>query len=200
MADAWIYGDQGSEGTSRLLAELGFSPHRVAANGTLRPPEGASRAPALALVLSTGDEQPSCAEVCARLAADEELAEVPVIVALPADGLGAGVGVAEGHELLVEPFTAEELQARIARARRVVNGIDHDDIVAQVNAALVDMPEGDGRIPRVSPATVGPSLAIDDDSEQVHLAIGGRSLPREHVDREALDVVNHIFGGGLSSR
>lgn len=82
----------------------------------------------------------------------------------------------------------------------VAGDIDHDDIVAQVNAALVDMPEGDGRIPRVSPATVGPSLAIDDDSEQVHLAIGGRSLPREHVDREALDVVNHIFGGGLSSR
>ena len=43
--------------------------------------------------------------------------------------LGAGIGVAEGHELLVEPFTAEELQARIARARRAVNGIDHDDIV-----------------------------------------------------------------------
>ena len=129
MSDAWIYGDNGSDATSRLLAELGFSPHRVAANGTLRPPEGDSRAPALALVLSDGSEQPSCAEICARLAADEELAEVPVIVSLPADGLGAGVGVAEGHELLIEPFTAGELQARIARARRAVNGIDHDDIV-----------------------------------------------------------------------
>ena len=131
MSDAWIYGDQGSETTSRLLAELGFSPHRVAANGTLRPPEGESRTPALALVLATGLEQPSCAEICARLAADEELAEVPVIVSLPADVLGAGVGVgvAEGHELLIEPFTAEELQARIARARRAVNGIDHDDVV-----------------------------------------------------------------------
>jgi DNA-binding response OmpR family regulator len=80
-------------------------------------------------VLSDGSEQPSCAEICARLAADEELAEVPVIVSLPADGLGTGVGVAEGHELLIEPFTAGELQARIARARRAVNGIDHDDIV-----------------------------------------------------------------------
>jgi len=131
VSDAWIYGDHDSETTSRLLAELGFSPHRVAANGTLRPPDGASRAPALALVLATGNEQPSCAEICARLAADEELAEVPVIVSLPADvlGDGVGVGVAEGHELLIEPFTAEELQARIGRARRAVNGIDHDDIV-----------------------------------------------------------------------
>ena len=52
MSDAWIYGGDGSEDTSRLLAELGFSPHRVAANGTLRPPDGLSRAPALALVLN----------------------------------------------------------------------------------------------------------------------------------------------------
>ncbi len=129
MSDAWIYGDDGSDTATRLLAELGFSPHRVAANGTLRPPEGEARAPALALVLVSGSEQPSCAELCARLAADEELGEVPVIVALAADVLGAGIGIAEGHELLIEPFTAEELQTRIARARRAVNGIDHDDIV-----------------------------------------------------------------------
>ena len=129
LSDAWIYGEQVSEATSRLLAELGFSPHRVAANGTLRPAAGTSRTPALALVLSTGQEQPSCTDICARLAADEELAQVPVIVSLPADGLAAGVGVTEGHELLIEPFTAAELRARIARARRAVNGIDHDDVV-----------------------------------------------------------------------
>lgn len=129
MSDAWIYGDEGGELTSRLLAELGFSPHRVGANGTLRPPEGDSRAPALAVVLASGLEQPSCAELCARLAADDDLAEVPVLVALGCGGLAEGIGVAEGHELLVEPFSAEELQARIARARRAVNGIDHDDVV-----------------------------------------------------------------------
>jgi DNA-binding response OmpR family regulator len=129
VTDAWIYGEQGSEATSRLLAELGFSPHRVAANGTLRPSEGAGKTPALALILASGLEQPSCAELCARLAADEELGEVPVLVAVGSGALTDGLGVAEGHELLVEPFSAEELQARIARARRAVNGIDHDDIV-----------------------------------------------------------------------
>ena len=129
MSDAWIYGEQGSEATSRLLAELGFSPHRVAANGTLRPPDGDSRAPAIAVILATGLEQPSCAELCARLAADDDLGEVPVLVALASGALAAGIGVAEGHELLVEPFSSDELQARIARARRAVNGIDHDDIV-----------------------------------------------------------------------
>jgi DNA-binding response OmpR family regulator len=129
VSDAWIYGEQGGEATSRLLAELGFSPHRVAANGTLRPPEGDTRAPALAVILATGLEQPSCAELCARLAADDDLGEVPVLVALASGALAAGIGVAEGHELLVEPFSSEELQARIARARRAVNGIDHDDVV-----------------------------------------------------------------------
>jgi len=82
----------------------------------------------------------------------------------------------------------------------VAGDVDHSDVVAQVASALVDMPGGDGRILRTQPAAVGPSLSIEDDSEQVHLAVGGRSLPRSHVDREALDVVNHVFGGGLSSR
>jgi predicted Zn-dependent peptidase len=30
--------------------------------------------------------------------------------------------------------------------------------------------------------------------------LGGRALPRSDDDREALDVVNHVLGGGLSSR
>jgi DNA-binding response OmpR family regulator len=129
VSDAWIYGDRECETTTRLLAELGFSPHRVAANGTLRPPEGDNRAPALALVLADDSEQPSCSELCARLAADDELGEVPVLVAVDSGELAEGVGISEGHELIVEPFSADELQTRIARARRAVNGIDHDDIV-----------------------------------------------------------------------
>ena len=129
MSDAWIYGESDTEPASRLLAELGFSPHRVAANGTLRPPDGDSRAPALALVIASGLGQPSCAELCARLAADDELGEVPVLVALGTGELAEGLGISEGHELIVEPFSAGELQARIARARRAVNGIDHDDVV-----------------------------------------------------------------------
>jgi len=45
VSDAWIYGGAGGETTSRLLAELGFSPHRVAANGTrcgLKPSSASS--------------------------------------------------------------------------------------------------------------------------------------------------------------
>ena len=42
--------------------------------------------------------------------------------------------------------------------------------------------------------------SMDDDTEQMHIVMGGRALPRNDEDREALDVVNHVFGGGLSSR
>ena len=82
----------------------------------------------------------------------------------------------------------------------VAGDVDHDEVVDAIRDAFIDMPAGDGRIARRKPAGPGGDVAIDDDSEQVHLAIGGRSLRRDHVDREALDVVNHVFGGGLSSR
>jgi DNA-binding response OmpR family regulator len=107
VSDAWIYGEHGGEATSQLLAELGYSPHRVAANGTLRPPAGDNRAPALAVVLASGLEQPSCEELCARLAADEDLGEVPVLVAMDRDRLAEGLGVAEGHELLIRVGSLE---------------------------------------------------------------------------------------------
>ena len=82
----------------------------------------------------------------------------------------------------------------------VAGDVDHDDIVAKVAAAFADLPTGDGRIARTAPTALGESVHLDDDSEQVHLAFGGRALRRDHPDREALDVVNHAFGGGLSSR
>jgi predicted Zn-dependent peptidase len=82
----------------------------------------------------------------------------------------------------------------------VAGEVEHDEIRDAVAAAFADLPEGDGRVPRHRPGDVGESFAIDDDSEQIHLAIGGRAVRRDDPDREVLDVVNHVFGGGLSSR
>ena len=94
------------------------------------------RGAGIELVALDGDDDRHVAEVLVAFetradagVADDDLREVPVLVALGRGALPDGVGVAEGHELLVEPFTAGELQARIARARRAVNGIDHDDVV-----------------------------------------------------------------------
>ncbi len=128
MRDAWIYtaATEGAGDAAQLLAELGYSPHRVdSTNGSLRPtgPDGAgSRPPAVALVVG-GDE------VCARLRDDEELGDVPVVVAVEADALDGGELVYEGHELIVLPLGAAELAARIARARRKVHGVEEGEVV-----------------------------------------------------------------------
>ena len=82
----------------------------------------------------------------------------------------------------------------------VAGDVDHDEVVAAIETAFAAMSSGDGRIARSAPGSAETDVEIDDDSEQVHLAIGGRSVPRDDPDREALDVVNHVFGGGLSSR
>lgn len=129
MAEAWIYTDESvdevASDVARLLAELGFAPRKVAANGSLRPEgDGGAppRPPDLALVLSDP-------ELCTRLEGDEDLGDVPVVVAIDGAELDAGGAVHEGHEMIVLPLRAAELRARIARARRRVNGVPDDNVV-----------------------------------------------------------------------
>ncbi|MDO9353554.1 MAG: response regulator transcription factor [Solirubrobacteraceae bacterium] len=125
MSDVWIYGAPGGAtgSTARLVAELGFSPHVLEPGGAIRPEGAASRAPSALIVVGAS------AETCRRLEEDEDLGEVAVLVAVDADQLDQGEGIAVGHELLVQPFTAAELQTRIARARRAVNGTEPGETV-----------------------------------------------------------------------
>jgi DNA-binding response OmpR family regulator len=129
MAEAWIYTDESvddvASDVARMLAELGFAPRKVSANGSLRPEgDGGAppRPPDLALVLSDPG-------LCARLESDEDLGDVPVVVAIDGAELDHGGAVHEGHELIVLPLRAPELRARIARARRRVNGVPDDNVV-----------------------------------------------------------------------
>ncbi len=86
----------------------------------------------------------------------------------------------------------------------IAGAVDPDEVIDQVTKHFDGFPEGDGRRERCAPdpgaITPGAIVAIDDDTEQVHMVVGGRSLRREHPDREALDIANHVLGGGLSSR
>ena len=78
--------------------------------------------------------------------------------------------------------------------------IDHDTALHLVSNAFADVrPTGHKQI-RSALESMGGSDSMDDDTEQIHIVMGGRALPRNDEDREALDVVNHVFGGGLSSR
>jgi DNA-binding response OmpR family regulator len=132
MPEAWIYVEPGDPSpaageVSEVLAELGFAPRKVSANGTLRPAgedgaSGTAKPPDLALIL--GDPG-----VCARIERDEDLGDVPVVVAVDGDEIDAGSTVHEGHELIVLPLRPGELRARIARARQRVAGVADDDVV-----------------------------------------------------------------------
>ncbi|MBT8216995.1 MAG: insulinase family protein [Acidimicrobiia bacterium] len=52
-----------------------------------------------------------------------------------------------------------------------------------------------------SPAAVEPSVAIRHrDTEQTHLVIGGEGLARGDERRYAFGLLNHVMGGGMSSR
>ncbi len=98
------------------VAELGFSPRLVEANGDLRPSESdgvAGRPPDLAVVI--GDEA-----LCERLRDDVAFADVPIVLSILPEDLGERVPV--GEELLIPPFTAAELEARIVRARHQLGG------------------------------------------------------------------------------
>jgi DNA-binding response OmpR family regulator len=135
MPDAWIYAPPGTASdAARLLAELGFSPRQVTANGSLRPDgaDGAAgRPPALALVVAD-------AETCTRLRDDEDLADVPVVHAVDAGALGEGEYLHEGHELIVLPLDGPELAARIARARRRAPGVEDGDVV-RIGTLVIDL-------------------------------------------------------------
>jgi predicted Zn-dependent peptidase len=77
---------------------------------------------------------------------------------------------------------------------------DPDEMLAMVQRAFTDVRRSSAPLDRLAPDTGSGVVALDDDSEQLHIVLGGRSLPRGDDDREALDVVNHVLGGGLSSR
>ena len=78
--------------------------------------------------------------------------------------------------------------------------LDHDVALGQVTEAFAALTPGDGRVARSDPGAATSGEIIDDDTEQVHIVLGMHGLRRSDSDREALDVVNHVFGGGLSSR
>jgi predicted Zn-dependent peptidase len=82
----------------------------------------------------------------------------------------------------------------------IAGAVDVDAVIDAVAKAFDSMPTGNGRVDRYPPTSVGVDEHITDDTEQVHLVMGGRSIARADSDREALDVVNHVLGGGLSSR
>jgi DNA-binding response OmpR family regulator len=131
MSDVWIYAPAPEQAVipAQLLAELGYAPRRLEVNGALRPDGGGSRPPALALVVASGASAAAACECLVRLREDEALTDLPLVVAVEPEQLESGPELLDAHEMIVTPYSAEELRARIARARRQVHGIEDGDIV-----------------------------------------------------------------------
>lgn len=115
-----------------------------------------------------------------------------------------------GERSTVQAMPADDIRAFFDEHYRtgrtvvsVAGAVDPDEVTDLVTKQFDAMPAGEGTACRDDwqPFEI-PERRIDipDDTEQVHLVIGGHALARTDPDREALDVVNHVLGGGLSSR
>ena len=82
----------------------------------------------------------------------------------------------------------------------VAGPMHHDEMLDQVAVAFAPVRRGTTTVQRIRPERIGESASLVDDTEQVHLVVGGRAIDRTDPDREVLEVVNHVLGGGLSSR
>jgi predicted Zn-dependent peptidase len=113
-----------------------------------------------------------------------------------------------GERATVETITADQIRRfhdHWYRAENmvlaVVGPLHHDDVLEHVEATFASIPSGGSAPARDRPNGARPGFhAEPDDTEQVHLCVGMRGVDRADPDRDALDVANHILGGGMSSR
>jgi DNA-binding response OmpR family regulator len=130
--DAWIYATtkESARELGAPLAELGFSP-RLVGVGELQPSgDGASLGrPALAVVVA-----PNAPDLISRLRLEDDLRDVPLLLAAEAHEIDGAA--TEVDELLVRPFSSAELEVRVARARRLTQGVEADEVVRCGDLAL----------------------------------------------------------------
>ncbi len=82
----------------------------------------------------------------------------------------------------------------------VAGHIDHDRVVETVEQHFGGW-AGDGVDHGYQPPGVAPRVkVVRRDTEQAHLVLGGEGLGRADERRFAFDVLNHVLGGGMSSR
>ena len=78
--------------------------------------------------------------------------------------------------------------------------LEHDRVVDAFGASLGGL-KGGTRPERTAPEPlVEPRAVLDDPTEQVHVAMGWRSVDHFDEDRYAFSIANQILGGGMSSR
>lgn len=117
-----------------------------------------------------------------------------------------------GREVLGDAGTVSAMTARdVARFHEhhyrpgnivvaAAGAVDHDRIVDRV-AARLDGRAGGSPPDRSAPTGAAvPNLAVERDTEQAHLAVALAGPDRDDEDRHAMSLVEHVLGGGMSSR
>jgi predicted Zn-dependent peptidase len=144
-----------------------------------------------------------------EIAMDEDAYEDLVFTALGAamyPGHSIGREVA-GTRPSIEAMTRQQIASFHAEwyhpANIVVSAagvVDHDEVVELVTKRFGEL-DGGPRPTRTPPVRAGePVTVMRRKCEQVHLAVGLRALSLYDDDRWTADVVEHLLGGGASSR
>jgi len=117
-----------------------------------------------------------------------------------------------GREVLGDPGTigsmarddiAQFHHAHYLPANVVVaaaGGIDHDEVAARISAGQGDAVGGRHPLRVPVPGELDALVVSGRDTEQAHLAVGLRGPGHNDEDRYALTLIEHILGGGMSSR
>ena len=122
----------------------------------------------------------------------------------PAHPLGREV---IGEQATISAMSREEIAAFHAEHYRPANvvvaaagRIDHDQMVDRIASRLAGR-SGGGTARRVRPET--PAVrreVVHRTTEQTHIAIGVPAPDRDDEERHAMGIVEHVLGGGMSSR
>ncbi|MHB8504378.1 MAG: M16 family metallopeptidase [Acidimicrobiales bacterium] len=112
-----------------------------------------------------------------------------------------------GEDGTILAMTRDQIAAFHAHHYRPANvvfaaagALDHDRVAEGV-AERQDGRAGGAKPPRTPPEPPGAGEAVvERDTEQAHLAVGMPSLARHDDRRYALSILDHILGGGMSSR
>ncbi len=82
----------------------------------------------------------------------------------------------------------------------IVSSLPHDMVVGEVERFFGSW-GGDGLSHEYQPLAPSPAVrAVERDTEQAHVVLGGELFARDDERRWAFEIANHVLGGGMSSR
>jgi DNA-binding response OmpR family regulator len=141
VKDAWIYPFDGGLGDALAdqLVTLGYTPVRRPLEGSLEVERdvAAEAPPALVVIGTRLADAVRAAAICAQLRALDELHENPIMLALDAAAAAAEIPPAAGDDVLVAPWSVDELALRIARTVHRL-GLAGDGDVVRIGGLEID--------------------------------------------------------------